>query len=66
MSHGFRKNSGRALCLAAAFGLLAVATPGCDDAAPKKEEGASPIPKSVQESNKNMEDFMKAQNAQKK
>ena len=65
MSRGFREISGRALCLLAAFGLLAVAAPGCGGAS-KQEEGASTIPPSVQESNKTMEDFMKSQMATKK
>ncbi len=65
MSRGFREISGRALCLLAAFGLLAVAAPGCGDAS-KKEEGASAIPVTVQESNKNMENLMKPQKARKK
>ena len=68
MSRGFRKNSGRVFCLLAVFGLLAVAVPGCSDATTSKEEGAgaSPLPANVQKSNKNMEDFMKSQNAAKK
>jgi hypothetical protein len=66
MSRGFRKISGRALRFLAVFGLLAVAAPGCGDASKKKEEGASAIPANVQESNKNMENFMKSQKAAKK
>jgi hypothetical protein len=64
MSRRFREISGRSLCLLAAFGLLAVAAPGCGDAT-KKEGGASasPIPANVQESNKNMENLMKSQKA---
>lgn len=65
MSCGFRKNSGRVVCLLAVLGLLAVAAPGCSDAT-TKEGGASPVPASVQKSNKNMEDFMKSQKAAKK
>jgi hypothetical protein len=66
MSRGFRKISERALCVLAAFGLLAVAAPGCGDAPKKKEEGASASPANVQESNKNMENYQKSQNATKK
>jgi hypothetical protein len=66
MSRGFRKISGRAPCLLAAFGLLAVAAPGCGDASKQKEEGASATPANVRESNKNMENFMKSQKTAKK
>jgi hypothetical protein len=68
MNCGFRKNSGRVFCLLAVFAFLAVAAPGCSDGTTTKEEGAgaSPLPPSVQKSNKNMEDFMKSQNAAKK
>jgi hypothetical protein len=59
MSRGFRQFSGRALCLLAILGLLA-ATPGCGDGG-QKETTPSGIPKNVQESNKNMEEFMKSQ-----
>jgi len=59
MSRGFRQILGRSLCLLTVFGLLA-ATPGCGDAA-KKEEAKGGIPANVQESNKNMENFMKSQ-----
>ena len=59
MSRGFREISRRALCLRAAFGLLAVAAPGCGGAS-NQEQGASGIPASVEESNKTMEDFMKS------
>lgn len=61
MSRRFRENFGRAVRLLAVFGFLAAAVPGCSEA-PKKEEGASPLPPSVQDSNKNMENFMKSQN----
>jgi hypothetical protein len=67
MSRGFREISRRALCFLAAFALLAVAAPGCGEASKtKEEEGASAIPANVQESNKNMENFMKSQQAAKK
>jgi hypothetical protein len=59
MSRGFRQISGRAFCLLAAFGLLA-ATPGCGES-PKKETTPGGTPANVQESNKNMEEFMKSQ-----
>jgi hypothetical protein len=65
MCRGFRDISGRALCLLAVFGLLSIAAPGCGDAS-KKEGGASAIPTTVKESNRNMEDFMKSQKATKK
>ena len=65
MSRGFRGISGRALCLLAAFGLLAAAAPGCGGGASSRR-GARAIPASVQESNKTMEDFMKSQTATKK
>jgi hypothetical protein len=63
MIRGFRQISGRALCLLAAFGLLA-ATPGCGDG-PKKEVAADGVPANVKESNSNMENFMKTQKAKK-
>jgi hypothetical protein len=66
MSRGYRKNSGRALCVLTVFGLLAVAAPGCGEASGKKEEGLNKVPASVQESNKNMENFMKSQVATKR
>jgi hypothetical protein len=67
MSRGSREISGRALCLLAVFGLFAAAGPGCGDASTKQGDAASPVPSSVQESNKNMENFMmKSQNAAKK
>ena len=67
MIRGFRKNSGRVFCLLAIFGILAIAAPGCSDATTKEGgAGASPVPANVQQSNKNMEDFMKSQNAAKK
>ena len=66
MSDEFRKNSGRTLCLLAVVGLLAASAPGCGDAPKKQEGGAASIPANVQESNKNMENFMKSQTAKKK
>jgi hypothetical protein len=65
MSHGNRTISRRALCLLAPFGLLAVVAPGCGGAH-NEEVGATGIPASVEESNKTMEDFMKAKMAKKK
>ncbi len=60
MSRGFRQILRRGLCLLAVFGLLP-ATPGCGDGAPKKNEAAGALPANVQESNKNMENFMNSQ-----
>jgi hypothetical protein len=54
----------RALPLIAVLGLL-VATSGCGGEGAKTPETKSEIPKNVQESNKNMQDFMKPQNAKK-
>ncbi len=64
MSRGFRQLLGRVPCLLAIFSLLAFAAPGCGDSA-KKGDGASQLPPSVQESNKNMEDFMKTSKTKK-
>jgi hypothetical protein len=66
MSHGFRKSSGRALCLLAVLGLLAAAAPGCGESTTGKQEAAAgKVPTVVQDSNKNMENFMKSQAAKK-
>jgi len=65
MSRGCRDITRRALCLRAAFGLLAVAAPGCGGTT-HQEPGPSGIPASVEQSNKTMEDFMKAKMAKKK
>jgi hypothetical protein len=61
MSREFRQFSVRALCLLAVIGLLVAATPGCGDGPAKKEEAAGKVPANVQESNKNMQDFMNSQ-----
>ena len=61
MCLGFREHAGRSFCLLAVFGLLAAAAPGCGDAPKDGQGGASPVPASVQESNKDMENFMKSQ-----
>jgi hypothetical protein len=65
MRRGPRQILARALPLVAVLGLL-VATSGCGggDGA-KKPEAASGIPKNVDESNKNMQDFMNNQKAKK-
>ena len=60
MFRGFRQSFRRALPLLAAFGLLS-ATPGCGDGTKKDQATATPVPTNVQESNKNMENFMKTQ-----
>jgi hypothetical protein len=57
MSRGFRQILVRNLCLLAVLGLLVATTPGCGDG-PAKKDAASGIPTNVQESNKNMENFM--------
>lgn len=67
MSRGFRENSVRVAFLLAVFGFLAIASPGCGEA-PSNQEGGdkSPIPPTLEQSNKNMENFMKSQTAKKK
>lgn|GEM_PF-5105189 len=64
MSREFRLIFVRALCLLTVFGLLS-ATPGCGDD-PKKSDEAGGIPENVKQSNKNMEDFMKSKQQQRK
>lgn len=67
MSRGSRENPARVVRLLAVSGLLAVAAPGCGQG-PGDQGGAnkSSVPPSVQDSNKNMEDFMKSQGAKAK
>jgi hypothetical protein len=60
MSRGFRKNSGRAVCLLAVFGLLAVAVPGCGGEPPKTNAQIQ------KEDNSEMLNFMKSQQQKKK
>ena len=60
MNRGFREMTVRALRLLAVSGLLAAAAPGCGGAS-DQEDGEAAIPESVQESNQEMENFMKSQ-----
>ena len=60
MNIGFRLMTTRALCFLAFSGLIAAAAPGCGGAS-EQGEGEDVIPESVQESNQEMEDFMKSQ-----
>ncbi len=67
MNRGFRESSRQIVCVLAVFGILVVAAPGCGDETKKTAgAGAGPIPASVQESNKNMQDYMKTKPATKK
>ena len=63
MRRGYRQILARVLPFMAVVGLL-VATSGCGDEA-KKPDAKTGVPKNVDESNKNMEEFMKTQNAKK-
>jgi hypothetical protein len=66
MKRGFRATFSHALCSLVAAGLLAAAIPGCGEAPKQGEAAGGGVPPTVQESNKQMEDFMKSQQAGKK
>ncbi len=67
MSRGCRDHFVRVALLLAVFGFMAIASPGCGDAPSNQGKAdGSPIPPTLEQSNKNMEDFMKSQTAKKK
>ncbi len=66
MSGLSREFSSRSMLFLLVLGLLSAGIPGCGDGADQKETGGVSVPPTVQQSNKNMEDFMKSQAAKKK